>query len=229
MLGILSLVDMGLATQVAYNLGLSVPKPEIPINKSIPADGDPVNFEPVIVKSSLDKSLSLSMVNTIKDSIKSRKIAVLAADGADAAGIDKIRTAILAGGGVCEVIAPKLGSVIAEDDTQIPVQHSLLTAASVLYDAVYVAGGVAAVATLESSPDAVHFINEAYKHCKAIAADEDARQVLEATYFRKKLTEKKIEDGVLIGETNNAFVTSFIKAIAQHRFWEREKPRKIPA
>jgi len=229
MLGILSLVDMGLATQVAYNLGLSVPKPEIPINKSIPADGNPLNFEPVIVKSSLDRSLPLSMANTIKDSIKSRKIAILAADGADAAGIEKVRTAILAGGGVCEIIAPKLGSVIADDDTQIPVHKSLLTAASVLYDAVYIAGGVSAVATLEGSPDAVHFINEAYKHCKAIAADEDARQVLEATYFRKKLTEKKIEDGVLIGNTNNAFVTSFVKAIAQHRFWEREKPRKIPA
>ncbi len=45
MLGILSQVDKGLAAQVAYNLGLHVPQqPEQPINQSIPADGDPQNF-----------------------------------------------------------------------------------------------------------------------------------------------------------------------------------------
>ena len=54
MLGILSQVDKGLAAQVAYNLGLHVPQqPEQPINKSIPADGDPSKFQPIHVERKL--------------------------------------------------------------------------------------------------------------------------------------------------------------------------------
>ena len=72
------------------------------------------------------------------------------------------------------------------------------------------------------------------KHCKAIAADKSAMQVLEATYFHKKLPEENSADtvmteGVAIGDETQKLATLFIDAIAQHRFWEREKPRKVPA
>ena len=230
MVGILSQIDKALATAVAYNLGLHVPKkPEEPINHSIPADGDPKKFQPIKVTSSLDKSPALSMANTIKDSIRTRKIAILAADGADEASIVKMKKALEAAGAVTHVIAPKLGVVTAENDAEIPVDQSLLTAASVLYDAVYVAGGINNAASLEAEPDAIHFLNEAYKHCKAIAAHSSSLQVLEATYFSKKLQEKKREPGVLISDDMKTLSADFIKAIAQHRFWEREKPRKVPA
>ncbi len=230
MLGVLSQVEKSLATAVAYNLGLHVPKrPEEPINHSIPADGDPKKFQPIKVKSSLEKSEALSMANTIKNSIKTRKIALLAADGVDEASLLNIKKALEAEGAVTHIIAPKLGFIVAENSAQIPADQSLLTAASVLYDAVYVAGGINSAATLEGEPDAVHFLNQAYKHCKAIGAHRSAVQVLEATYFGKKLQEKKREDGVIIEEDLKKLSADFIKAIAQHRFWEREKPRKVPA
>ena len=124
--------------------------------------------------------------------------------------------------------APKLVMIAAENDREIMASQSFLTAASVLYDAVYVAGGDMCAATLEAEPNAIHFINEAYKHCKAIAAETSAMPVLEATYFNKKLQDKKREDGVLIGE-GKQFPANFIKAIAQHRFWDREPARKVPA
>ncbi|HEV7781302.1 MAG TPA: DJ-1/PfpI family protein, partial [Chitinophagaceae bacterium] len=131
-------------------------------------------------------------------------------------------------------IAPKLGTLIAEDDTVVPVNHSLLTAASVLYDAVYVPGGINSIATLEKDPDAVHFLNEAYRHCKAIAADESARQVLSATGFAKKLpgandADAAREEGVIISGDPAALVKNFAVAIAGHRFWDREPSRKVPA
>ena len=100
-------------------------------------------------------------------------------------------------GALCEVIAPRLGFVSGMNDKSIPVSKSLLTAASVFYDAVYVPGGTNSVATLEAEPDAVHFLNEAFKHCKAIAADTDALQVLKATYFGRKLPEDNDDDTVL--------------------------------
>ncbi|MBL4675389.1 MAG: catalase HPII, partial [Mucilaginibacter sp.] len=87
---------------------------------------------------------------------------------------------------------------------------------------------------LEAEANAVHFLNEAFKHCKAIAAAEEARQVLEATYFGKKLPEDYAEEnvlteGILVGKADKKFSPLFIKMNAQHRFWEREKPRLIPA
>jgi len=42
------------------------------------------------------------------------------------------------------------------------------------------------VASLAAEPDTIHFLNEAYKHCEAIAAGESASQVLKSIYFYKK-------------------------------------------
>ena len=61
-----------------------------------------------------------------------------------------------------------------------------------------------------------------------------ALQVLQGTYFSKKLPEDNanetvMREGVIIGSDAGQLAKQFISAIAQHRFWEREKPRKIPA
>ena len=234
MLVILNQVDAGLAAQVAYGLGMSIPAtPEI-LNHSIPADADPQSYQPRTIEGSLTLSPALSMANTKKDSIRTRKIAFLAADGVDANALMTVKAALLAAGAMVDVIAPRLGTIMSSDNTEIPVDKSLLTVASVLYDAVYVPGGINSVATIEAEADAVHFLNEAFKHCKAIAASNDALQVLQATYFSKKLPEDSsdetaMREGVIIGNDAGKLAKQFISAIAQHRFWEREKPRKIPA
>lgn len=235
MIGILSMVDEGLATKVAFALGLKVPKvPEQPINHSIPADGDPADYQPLQVEGKLKKSAALSMENTIKDSIKSRKIAILAADGVEAKSLNTVKSAILAEGGVVQVIAPRLGMLKAADQSEIAVDESFLTAASVLYDAVYIPGGTNSINTLKIDANAIHFLNEAFKHCKAIAADDRAIEVLKATYFSKDLPkefsdETVLEKGLIMGSNASSLAKQFIKAISQHRFWNREKPRKVPA
>ena len=235
MLGVIAQVDKNLASGVAYNLGLHVPQePEQPMNRSFPADADPADYQPVNAESSIAVSASLSMVNTVKDTIKSRKIAILAADGVNEVSLKAVKDALVSNGAVVEIIAPRLGVVIGQHDEKIPVDHTFLTAASVFYDAVYVPGGTNSVATLEAEADAVHFLNEAFKHCKAIAADEDALQVLEATYFHKKLPDdfsdvSVLTEGIIVSNDNAKLTKQFISAIAQHRFWERELPRKVPA
>jgi catalase len=226
MLGILAQVDTGLANEIAYGLGAHVPKHIQQLNFGVPADADVKKYQPVKMKSSVDRSEALSMANTIKNSIRTRKIAILAADGVDAKTLTAVKKALVAEGAAAEVIAPKLGVITAEDGTEIHVDKSFLTTASVLYDAVYVPGGKNSVASLEGEPDAIHFLNEAYKHCKAIAADEGALQVLEATYFRKKLQD---DEGVIVSNDTKKLSALFIGAIAQHRFWQREKPKKVPA
>ena len=232
MLGILSLIEKSLAIRVAQNLGLEVPEPEKPINKSVPADGKPEDFEPIMMQSQLKSSHALSMANTKKDSIKTRKIAFLVADGVNATSVIALQDALTDAGAVVEIIAPKLGIVDAEDNTIVPIKQSFLTAASVFYDAVYVPGGINSVATLEKTPEAIHFLNEAYKHCKAIAADSQATQVLQATYFSGKINttnQLDTDEGIVISDDINELIADFIYAIAQHRFWEREIDRKVPA
>jgi len=235
MLGLLAHVDKALAAAVAYALGL--PVPEIPLaqlNGSIPADADRALYTPEQKEGALAKSQALSMAATIKDSIKTRKIAILAADGVDGNALNKLKTTLTAQGAVVHVIAPKLGNIISAGDEKIQVAESFLTAASVLYDAVYVPGGANSVATLAAEANAVHFLNEAFKHCKAIAADQPAMQVLEASYFYPKLPaeyseETVLREGVLVTADLKLLGSLFPKMIALHRFWDREVPRKIPA
>ena len=152
----------------------------------------------------------------------------------DSNSLNTVKTALEAEGAIVEVIAPRLNYILSTTDEEIRVHHSFLTAASVLYDAVYVPAGTNSVATVEAEADAVHFLNEAFKHCKAIAADAGAMQVIEATYFARKIPadfsdESVLLDGIVISDDPAKLAKQFITAIAQHRFWEREKPRKIPA
>ncbi len=234
MLYFISQIDEGLAAAVAYNIGVHVPKDmATPLNQIVPADADPEAYRSIVKEGSLEKSAALSMVNTIKDSIRTRKIGILAADGADENDIQTVKEALEAEGASCEIIAPRLGFIAGKKDTPIPAPKSFLTVASVFYDAVYVPGGISSVATLEADPDALHFLNEAFKHCKPIAADEEALQVLKATYFGKKVPEDNSDEtvqmeGIIIGDSSS-ITSKFIQAIAMHRFWDREKVRKVPA
>ncbi|MBE9463445.1 catalase [Dyadobacter subterraneus] len=235
MLGILSLIDKNLAAEVAFALRIDVPQdPALPLNHGMPADADPADYDSVMIEGTLTSSDALSMANTPKDTIETRKIAFLTADGVDGKSLNTVKSALIAEGAIVEIIAPRLGYVITEDDEQIPVDHSYLTAASVLYDAVYVPGGTNSVATVEAEADAIHFLNQAFKHCKAIAADAQAIQVLEATYFVKKLPadfseENVLKEGLVVSDDASELAAKFVLAIEQHRFWDREKPRKIPA
>ncbi|MGI8654450.1 MAG: catalase HPII [Pyrinomonadaceae bacterium] len=227
MLGILTQVDMTLATKVADKLGLAVPaKPEEPINHSFGADTAPQSVQPTKVKSSIEKSEALSMANTVKDTIKTRKIAVLAADGVDGKSLSAMKNALEQAGAKVKVIAPKLGKIKTSDSKEIAVDESFLIATSVVYDAVFVPGGVKSVAALKEEMDAIHFVNEAFKHCKAIAAVGEAVDFIGETFAGKAKDDK----AVILNKGNAGDAAqSFIKAIAEHRNWERETARKNPA
>jgi catalase len=101
-----------------------------------------VDYQPLIIKSTLEQSPALSMANTIKDSIRSRKVAFLAADGVNEASVQAMKEALEAEGAAVDIIAPKLRNIITSTDQEITPAKSFLTAASVLYDAVYIPGGI---------------------------------------------------------------------------------------
>ena len=99
--------------------------------------------------------------------------------------------------------------------------------ASVLWDAVYIPGGAKSIDTLSAQADAVEFINEAFRHCKAIAATgEGVNFVRNETYARRAASDKAV---ILSEDLKTETTQNFINAIAQHRNWDRETARKVPA
>ena len=225
-LGLLSQVDKGLAQMVADGIGVDVPKkPEQPMNMSFGADTDPRKVQSKKVDQGIDKSPALSMADTIKNSIRSRQVAILIADGVDETSVSKMKMALTAERAMVKLVAPKLGLIKGKGGGVLKADQTFLTAASVLFDAVYVPGGSKSVGALLDEQDPVHFVNEAYKHCKAIAIDDEGIELLNATYIGKSIIKAKQKAGVII----NGSLKEFIKAIAQHRFWEREKKDKVPA
>jgi len=230
MLTILAQVDEQLTAKVAAKLGIEVPTKTQPENHSVPADGDPKEFQSIEVETSITSSEALSMANTVKDGIKTRKIAFLIADGVDESSLSKMKKALTDKGAVIELIGTHQGTITTDKNTSVTVDESLLTTASVLYDAVFVPSGVSSVSALAEDADAIHFINEAYKHCKALSFANGAEAMLENTSFRTKSKKAAKEmEGVILENSSDKFTEDFISAIANHRFWEREKARKIPA
>ncbi len=234
--GLLTQIDATLAARVADNLGLKVPlKPEQPINKSFGADTKPKDVQPVFVQQAIETSPALSMANTIKDTIKTRQVAILATNGADDS-LMKMKSALEAKGAMTKIVSMKLGTFRGADGEEIKADQAFLGTSSVLFDAIFIPGGQASVNVLMSKPEAILFINEAYRHCKAIAAIGEAVDLLSSTDAGVKINTGSEEGnslaklGIVTGNKfESKIATAFINAIAQHRFWEREEISKTPA
>jgi catalase len=227
MVYILNQIDANLAARVAGNLGIEIPAAiDLPINRSFPADANPADYESLPKKNTkLKKSAPLSMANTIKDTIKSRQIAFLLADGFDAADVKAMKNALEKEGAKAKIIALKSKSVTGADGKEVKVDHALRTVASVLFDAVYIPGGAASAEALTGEADAYEFVNEAFRHCKAIAATGAGVDFLNVTFAGKA----ENDQAVITGKNGAGAAQDFIKAIAAHRNWDRETARKVPA
>src|SRR5688500_1080403 len=225
MVGILTQIDADLAARVAGGLGIPVPKPELPMNRSFGADTDPKSVQPTEVKASLERSEPLSMENTAKDTIKSRMIAVLIGDGFDGKHLEGMKKALMAEGAVLKTVGTHLGTILTADGKAVAADFSLLTAASVLFDAVYIPGGAASIEALSANADAYHFVDEAFKHCKAICATGDSELFFANTFAGKA----ENDSAVVVADKPAAAAADFIAAIANHRNWDREVQRQVPA
>ncbi|SHM13657.1 catalase [Flavobacterium xanthum] len=225
MLGLLSQIDTTLTDKVAKGLGLKVPKsPEKPINHGVGANADEQKYEPKKVPQSVKSSASLSMLKskTLSKTIATRQVAFLCSEGADRASINAMKTALEKEGASIKIIAPHLGSIKTDDGSEVKVDQSFLIASSVLFDAVYIPGGKNAK-FMNSNDAVIEFINEAYKHCKVIGADES--DIFSNTKRTDKLDSTEGENGIIINSKNpdKTFTTSFIDAMGKHRFWDREE------
>ncbi|MFI7838394.1 catalase HPII [Pseudomonas asiatica] len=201
---ILANIDLKLAAAVAANLGLPAP-----------------NVGTVQVKGSqLAQSPALSQMNHPGSvGIKGRKIAVLVADGVDAASVDKLVKALEAHSARPMLLGPTSAPVMAADGKQLPVDASMEGMPSIMFDGIVVPAGKASTDALAGSGLAKHFLLEGYKHLKALVVTKELLGSLGL----------KEDKGLLLGDEQKT-VDAFVKAVEGHRVWEREAAAEaVPA
>jgi catalase len=232
MVGHLAQVDATLATAVAKGLGIKPPpaRKAPPPNLSVPADGDPEAFQHRQLVDRDIVSPALSMAGYVPGPIATRKVAILVAPQFDGEGVASMIRALRAEGALGLLVAPELGDIKADNGETFTPPFSILTTSSVLFDAVYVAGGEqAAQWALEA--DAVDFVREAFKHCKAICATGEGVGLLEAAYVPVGGTDdpNPADDATIVApKVSRAVTQGFIDAMAGHRLWTREPELHLP-
>lgn len=254
MLGHLNQINETLAAQVAIALGEMTPPSTAPTNGAAKAtnnskksakgkvampDGTADSADetavlaaavsPTTASGGLQRTNGLSMEETPKNSIKGRKIAVLAADGVAAEQVNAFKDALMAAGAQAEVVGTHLGTLTGADGSAVLVGKTFANSSSVMFDAIFVPGGVESIATLLKNGDARSFIDEAYKHAKTIAATGEGVDLIAASQIGQMLglktgaTQIKGLHGIVTGGAGDVQVVTqdFIAALAQHRHWGR--------
>lgn len=214
MLWIIAQIDEDLANEVADNLGMKVPDTiDGPINQAIGADANVEDFQPKKKKIYLEESPELSQANTKFETIATRQIAFLVADGFNMESFDAMKKALEKENAMVKLVAPHGGTIKCDTDMDHKVDASVMTTESVLFDAIYIPGGEKSIEALKKNSKFIKFINEAFKHCKAIAVDGEGENLLDDSF----VVNYKKDKAVFI----NKKPKDFIDAIAKHRNWDR--------
>lgn len=237
MVGMLGLVHDGLAAKVAEGLGMkSVPTVPAPINRGFPAGVDSQEWQPTAVNKSVKPSPALSMASRPGDGIRTRQVAILLAEGSDGAAIARMKKALAAEGAMGRLVGHRLGPIETTAGDVVP-EFSVFTASSVLFDAVFVPGGDAAAAALTTDPEAIEFVQEAFKHYKPVAATGAGVRLLDVAGVSgakpnpKGGKNARPAAGVVVGTDAQTarVVRDLINALAAGRQWERGLKPPIPA
>ena len=112
-----------------------------------------------------------------------------------------------------QIVAPKIGGALAGDGTKVVADHMIHGGPSVLFDAVVVAPGAAAIPELLATAPAIDWVADAFAHCKVIGTVGAAGPLLAKAGV-------ETDDGVI--EITAKTIGAFIERAKQGRVWERE-------
>lgn len=190
-----------------------------------------------------DKMLSQTAFEPKEPTIASRRIAILVADGFDLAQVTAVRAALSSQGALTFIIGPRRSAVKSSGsgDKGLGADFSWESGRSTLFDAIYVPGGTQSALTLRESGRAVHWIREAFHHCKPIAASGEGVDFIHQACelpgvglaIKPSDTTPVVDKGVVTVAKFEAiteltkfvggkdFVSLFATEISKHRCWER--------
>jgi catalase len=204
-LALLANVDAGLVAKVAEGLGMDVPAP-LPL-----ASKDPIPaYEP---------SPALSLLSRPGETgIRTRRVAILVANGVDGDKVRAMYTSLLKDGAVPRLVGNMLGKVKTSAGNPLDVEISLEAGPSVMYDAVIVPDGDKSADLLARNAHAIDFLREQYRHCKPILALGGGADLLVKAMIPPALPDGSADPALLIDGSLDAFK----EALASHRSFARE-------
>ncbi|QGT98623.1 Catalase KatE-intracellular protease [Candidatus Syntrophocurvum alkaliphilum] len=213
-------VNENLAAQIAEGVGVTAP----PLSS-----GSDVT----------DSSPAVSQENTVK-SPQTRWVGILVENGFNYSEIIQVIEELKKAGVNSEIVSKYQGTITCSNGNAIEVDKNYLTTGSIMYDAVYVGGGQQSIETLLTHGDALNFINEAYKHCKAIGATNEGVDLLVASQIQSTKIAGPDTEGELVTHLGvvtirnendmTNFSQEFVNSIAEHRHWTREVENEmVPA
>jgi len=211
MVASLANVDRGLAETLARDLGMEMPAP---MPKALKRP----------IKPEVDRSPALSLFARPGDgNIRTRRVAILVADGVDGEAATALHEALAAEGAVPRYVGARLGAVRTAGGEKLEVEVTLETMPSVLFDALAVPGGKVAVQTLGNVGMALEFIKDQYRHAKPILALNEGADLVENAGVPARLPTGAEDPGLLLGRQASAddLLPTFIKSIAAHRHFQR--------
>jgi catalase len=212
MLSSLANVSEVLARGVAEGLGVPVPDAmPRPTTKRVSPE--------------VKQSPALSLMALPGDGgIRTRKVAILAADGVDGAALGQTVEALKRAGAVPKILGSRLGTITPERGAAVEVDATLENSPAVLFDALVLLDGAAGVEGLRKDGRTLEFIKDQYRHCKTILALGAAAALLQRAGIDQNLPSGEPDPGILLappGQTGPA-VKRFIEAVGRHRHPERE-------
>jgi catalase len=199
-------VDARLAAGVAEGLGIEVPEPLPTVLK-----------RPAAPEVSASKALSL-LARPGEGGIRTRRIAILVADGMHAASAIAVHARLAEAGAVPRYVGPRLGRVKPGFGRPIDVDITLEAAPAVLFDGMVLPDGEDAVRALAADGLALEFVKDQLRHCKAILALGASDALLEAAGAPPGVP------GIAraAAAEPEAAVAEFSALVAKHRVYERE-------
>lgn len=198
MLGHLLLIDTKLAEKVITALG---------------AAGKAEKIAPAKTPVDLDPSPALRLYGKFKPTLEGRKIGVLIGAGFDATLQKDVVSQTEKAGAKAAIIAGKIqGELDSRGHLAVP-DLALRTSPSVLFDAVVVLSGPDGDKKLSADPNAIAFLMDANRHCKAVGF-AGVPALAKQSGIR--------EDPGIVNITTKAGIKRFIDAARAGRFWARE-------
>jgi catalase len=203
-------------TRMLGHLHLIDPELGTAVERALRMEGRADSIQPARPPIELHPSPALSLVHKAAETLKGRKIGVLLSDDSDMALLERLRRDIEGEGGEMQTIAPWVGGVKTSAGGLLAIDHALVAAPSVFFDAVALVLSAAAGGLLARDAAAVDFVRDAFGHLKVIGHTSGAAPLLDKAGISAPADEGVISLAVLQS------VDTFIAAAKRHRVWARE-------
>lgn len=206
-------VSVELARAVASGLGIPLP------------DAMPRALrKPPVPEIKLSPELSLNALPGA-GGVRTRKVAILLADGFSARPIARLQEQLIKQGAVPVLVGVRTGPVESVDGGPLVAQASLENSPSVKFDGVILPDGDAAVDALAADAHALEHLAGFYRHGKTILALGSSANLLKKARIPTRLPSGGPDPGIVVAqpeEISDAAMT-FIAALAKHRHPSRDR------